>query len=224
MSVVLEAQPVTQQRPVEREPDRLTVAANWTRYENFLHARGTDYRTLRLTYDRGQLEFMSISSTHDKIRYLLGRMVDTLTEELDIPLVGQGETTIRRHDLDRGFEPDAWYYIQNAAQMQNLGRELNFETDPPPDLAIEVEISRSLLDRIGIYAAIGVREIWRCDGTNVRILLLQDNREYVEAAINMAIPNCTAIDLSRIVEEASRENPTSYFRGLREWIRLHLAT
>ena len=165
---------------------------------------------------------MSISSKHDTCRYLLGRIVDTVTEELNIAVVGQGETTIRREDLDRGFEPDAWYYIENADQMQGIDRELNFEIDPAPDLAIEIEISRSLLDRIGLYAAVGVREIWQFDGSIVRFLELQPEGEYEEVSVSRAIPALSAVEVNRILNEAGRESTTSYFRGLRVWIRDHL--
>lgn len=201
----------------------VVVPANWKTYERFLKARGADNHGLRLTFDRGRLEFMSISSAHDRSRYLLGRVVDTVTEELNIAVVGQGETTIRRQDLDRGFEPDLWYYIRNAQRLAGISRELDFTIDPPPDLAIEIEITRSLLDRIDLYAAIGVREIWRYDGQALRILVLQPDRTYAEQPSSEAIPTLAAADLNRIMNDAQQEDSTSYFRRFRQWVRQHLA-
>jgi Uma2 family endonuclease len=63
-------------------------------------------RQVRLTYDRGNLEFMTTSPEHEHSKNLLGRLVEALTEELEIDIAGYGSTTFRREDLDRGLEPD----------------------------------------------------------------------------------------------------------------------
>lgn len=219
MSAVLEAE-----TPARHAPDGrgvLVIPATWGVYEGFLAARGTSCPGLRITYDRGRLEFMTISSPHDRYRYFLRRIVDTVTEELAIPVVGQGETTVRRRDLDRGFEPDEWYYIQNALRMRAV-RELNFEVDPPPDLAIEIEISRSLADRIALYAAMGIPEVWRFDGEELHILHLQPDGTYAERANSLAIPQLSAADVNRVLRDVDAADTTTLFRNFRRWVRQNL--
>jgi Uma2 family endonuclease len=214
MSAILETSLQSESEAIER----LVVPANWETYERFLVARGADYPRLRINYVDGRLELTTVSSLHDRIKYLLGRIIDTVTEELGLEVVGQGETTIRRRDLDRGFEPDAWYYIQNAARMREV-RELNFEVDPPPDLAIEIEISRSLTDRIALYSSIGVREIWRFDGESLRILHLLPDRSYVERPMSLAIPALAGAEVIRVLSEAESADTTTVFRNFRLWVR-----
>lgn len=222
MSALLEIdKPFAQDQP-NQSVGALRVPAHWEQYEGFLRARGTCLRSLRLTFDREWLEFMSISSLHDKLRYLLARIFDTLTEELNIDVMGLGETTIRRRDLQRGFEPDAWYYVQNAARMASVKRELDFEIDPPPDLAIEIEVTRSMIDRLGIYAAMGVREVWRCDINSVRVFVLADDGRYSEVQSSAAIPSLSVEVLNQLLLGGLDQPPTKYFREVRVWIRDNL--
>src|SRR5262249_29254374 len=122
---------------------------------------------IRLTYSHGSLEIMTLSLEHERAKKLLARLVEALTEEFNVPAECGGSTTCRREDLERGLEPDECYWNEHQAQMRG---KPNFdpETDPPPDLAIEVEITRSVLNRLGIYAALGVPEVWRYDGQTIQ--------------------------------------------------------
>src|SRR5437870_2152737 len=106
---------------------------------------------MRLTYDRGVLEIMSPSHRHDSMAYLLGRFIDTLTEELG-QIVHAGRTmTLRNRRRRRGLEPDNCYWIASAAQILHK-EELDLRIDPPPDLAMELDVTRSSLNRMSIYA------------------------------------------------------------------------
>ena len=122
---------------------------------------------LRMTFDRGELVIMSPSRVHEEIARLLGTLIDIWTVELDIQIVGCGAMTIRRSAFQRGFEPDNCYYVQHELSMRGKKR-INFKTDPPPDLAIEVEVTRKLSKKTEIYAAFGVPELWRWSGTASR--------------------------------------------------------
>src|ERR1700674_3812031 len=115
---------------------------------------------MRLTYDRGELEIMSPLLQHDDGSWFLGDMVFILTEELGLPLKRGGSTTMRRRKRKKGIEADTCYWIANAHRMAGRLR-LDLRTDPPPDLAIEVDVTRSSLDRMDIYAALKVPEVWR---------------------------------------------------------------
>src|SRR5437660_5536734 len=105
--------------PVLEQPAKLAAAtqrfifrnADWTMYTGFLKALGN--RRIRLTYDRGRMELMTLSHRHEHSRSLLGRFVEVLTEELDIPIRSSGATTLNREELDQGLEPDESYYIEN---------------------------------------------------------------------------------------------------------------
>ena len=79
-----------------------------------------------------------------------------MNEELDMAVKAGRTTTHKREDLDRGAEPDQCYWLGENARRMAGKRRLDLALDPPPDLAIEVDITRSSLDRLPIFAALGV--------------------------------------------------------------------
>ena len=122
----------------------------WEAYVAFSDGLGP--RPIRVTYDRGEMEIMTLSFEREHWRSLLGRLVEVLTEEMNIDVVSAGSMTCRRADLQRAFEGDESYWIANEAKMR--GRvDVDFTVDPPPDLAMEIDISRSSMNRLALYAA-----------------------------------------------------------------------
>jgi len=119
-----------------------------------------EHRRLRMTYDRRLLEIASPSLRRERVAYLLGRLIDAWTEERGLEIQGCRTTTLERKDLQQSLEPDNCYYIQHELQVRGRD-ELDLSIDPPPDLAVEGDASSSSLDRLPIYAAIGVPEVWR---------------------------------------------------------------
>src|SRR5262249_54893083 len=132
---------------------------DWKTYNRLLRAFA-ERPGIRLTYDRGTLEIMSPSHGHDTDARFLGRLVVTLTEELGLPIKGGGSTTFRRRRRRRGLEPDDCYWIANEPRVRGK-RKINLRVDPPPDLCIEVDVTHSSLNRLSIYAALNVPEVWR---------------------------------------------------------------
>src|SRR5690242_5075551 len=88
----------------------------WTAYEKFIEAMSE--HNIRTTYDRGDLELMSPLPIHEAIKVWFGHFLLVLGEELDFPCWPAGSPTLRRHDLDRGLEPDDCYYLANVDKVQ----------------------------------------------------------------------------------------------------------
>ena len=128
-----------------------------------------------------------------------------------------GSTTFRREDLERGFEPDSCFYIQNEEQVRGKDR-IDLAVDPPPDLVIEIDIISPSFSKLPIYAQIGVPEVWRYDGTRAAIFLLEEG-EYVEAGESVALPSLTSDVLTHFVEESTSLGSTDWLRRVREWAR-----
>jgi Uma2 family endonuclease len=192
----------------------------WDGYEAMLKIVG-DRRSVRLTYDRGDLELMSPSSVHDCFKSRLARLIETLTLELNLPCEALGSTTWRRHPRDRGLEADECYYLANSPRV--IGKKtIDLDVDPPPDLAIEIEISRSALDRMGIYAALGVPEVWRFDGETLRIEQLQADRTYAEVEASPSLPFFPPAEIVRWLALAENLGQTDWLRQFREWVRATL--
>ena len=199
----------------------LLNAVSWQAYEKILDAIGD--QPIRLTFDRGKLEIMSPSYRHESGAYLTGRLVDTLTFELDIPIKAGRTTTFRRKDLDRGLEADNCYWVQNAARMRGRKR-IDLARDPPPDLAIEVEISRGMLDRLGIYVALGIPEIWRFDGVVLRSLQLRKEGKYEVRRRSLAFPFLPLAEVGPLIVRAMDcENDTESARLFQKWVRERVA-
>jgi Uma2 family endonuclease len=174
---------------------------------------------VRLTYDRGELEIMSPLLEHDDDSDFLGDMVFVLTEELGLPLKRGGSTTLRRRRRRRGIEADRCFWIANAARMAGR-RRLNLRTDPPPDLAIEVDVTHSSLDRLGIYAALGVPEVWRLEGDGLTFYHLGADGAYSAAPASRSFPLVTPTDLMPFVQQARQAgDENAVIRLFRDWTR-----
>src|SRR5438270_13788281 len=82
---------------------RLSLVS-WEKYEQM--AAWLDGRHVRLTYDRGELELMTVSHRHESHKHLLGALLMVAAEELDVENHAAGSMTFKREDLARGLEPD----------------------------------------------------------------------------------------------------------------------
>ena len=193
---------------------------SWETYERLL-AEHEGRQSPRFTYDRGKLELMVISFEHQQTNRLLHDLFTALAEERGIDFVNAGSTTLKREDLDRGFEPDTCIYIRNAGSIRGK-RRIELPADPPPDLVIEVDITSPSIDKMEIYMAMGVPEVWRYDATSLRFFALQGGK-YVARAESAVLPGLTSEVASRLLEDAKSEPRTVRSRNVREWAKAHPA-
>jgi Uma2 family endonuclease len=203
-----------QQAPAEQR--FLLRNVSWRTYEAFLAELGD--RPVRLTYDQGNLELMSPSRDHEKCKSLLGRMVEILTEELNVAIESGGSTTLRREMLDRGLEPDECYYIQHESLIRGR-REIDLTIDPPPDLAIEIDITKSSLNRMGIYAALRVPEVWRFDGAILTVYALGGDGQYSPCDRSPTFPFLPLGEVARFLALRDTMDETTWARSFRAWVR-----
>ncbi len=193
---------------------------SWSTYEALLEDLGP-HPGKRLNYDRGLLEIMTTSPKHEWIKRLIGRFIEIMTLELDIAIRSSSNATWKRKDLGRGFESDECYHIQNEIVVR--GRDdIDIRRDPPPDLVVEIDISRSSLKRQNIYAAFGVPETWRFDGEKVLFYRLRENREQRETARSVAFPFLSPNDLNRFLAMRLSMSETRLMQTFRDWVRENL--
>ncbi len=148
----------------------------------------------RMTYDEGMLELMSPKRLHEGVGCLLGRMVETFTEVHGIEIQSVASTTFKRKDLGKAFEADESYYIENAEKIR-AKEELDLRIDPPPDLVIEVEITSSAIQKMKLFAAMGVPEVWRHDGEQLTMHRLRlDSYETITESVALPGFTCAAAD------------------------------
>ena len=196
------------------------VGIRWETYEAILEDIGD--RHVRMNYDGGILEIMSPAKRHEKGKRKIGRMIETMTLELDIEIDSGGATTFRRKIKEKGLEPDECYWIAHAPAVRDKD-EIDLDVDPPPDLAIEAENTRTLVKRLPIYAGLGFPELWRYDGKKFRVLRLQADGTYAEKAESLSFPFLPMAEIARFLEEATGANETTWIRGFRAWIKETIA-
>src|SRR5262249_8000629 len=138
-------------------------------------------------------------------------------EEMEIDIYSSGSMTCRREELARGLEPDECYWIEHEPLVR--GRDdIDLGTDPPPDLALEIEISRSALDRMSIYAALRVPEVWRWDGEKLTVNLLTKRGTYRASEKSKAFPFLPLAEFAGFLNP-TRLSETQLLRSFRTWVR-----
>jgi len=201
------------------EPEyRLLHGQSWQDYERVLAERDRFGRRDRISYDRGVLEIMSNSAAHERRKKLISSLLEAYCVAAGIPFAALGQWTFRREDLDRGLDPDECYYIRHESLVR--GRtDLDLATDPPPDLAIEVEVTRKVVDRLGIYAELGVPEVWRYDGSALTVMHLGSDGKYKPATASRALPSLPLDELTRRLAAWSATDQATWLRDWLAWVR-----
>ena len=188
---------------------------DWDEFEAILEELGEN-RCSRIAYFQGELEIIMPLPKHGKIKVIIGDLLKILLEELERDWESLGSTTFKRQEMAAGLEPDDCFYIQNAALM--VGKErLDLTVDPPPDLAIEVDVTSKT--QLSAYEVLGVSEIWRYENRKLQIYLLQDG-QYRQSFISRSFPDFPVIEgVSRFVEMIWSEGMSRALRGFRSWVR-----
>ncbi|MFE1744510.1 Uma2 family endonuclease [Coleofasciculus sp. H7-2] len=146
------------QQQVPPEVRVILTGVTWQTFKALLADLGSD-RACRLAYDQGILEIMVPYQEHEESKILIAEIVTALADELEIEIIQLGSLTLEREDLTRAVEPDTCFYIQNEALVR--GKKIDLQTDPPPDLVVEVDYTSPSLNKFQIYASLGVPEFWR---------------------------------------------------------------
>lgn len=190
---------------------------SWQTYTRLLHAFA-DRPGIRLTYDRESLELMTLTHEHESYSEILSRLVYTLTEELNLPVKGGGSTTFRRRRRKRGLEPDSCWWIASEPRVRGK-TVINLAKDPPPDLALEIDITHSSLDRLSIYAALGVPEVWRLENKTLVCHLLGSDGHYTTSPTGRAFPHLVVADISGFLALLGQVDENAVVRQFRAWVR-----
>lgn len=187
----------------------------WELYERILE-EFTDSNGLRLAYDDGYLEVEVPLSQHEIPIRLLSDLVSTICVETEVNFRNVGSTTFRSRARSKGCEPDTAFYIKNEDRVRGL-TNIDSSKDPPPDLVIEVDFTSPSLDKLPIYAALGVSEVWRYKGDRVEFYRLSG--EFYQPTENSVFyPRLLAETANEFLRKGLTESSTEWFREIRQWI------
>ncbi|MEB3279000.1 MAG: Uma2 family endonuclease [Lyngbya sp.] len=190
---------------------------SWETYEKLLEIFA-ERSTPRLTYYKGTLELMTPLPEHETYSWTLGRLVVVLSEELGLEIRGLKSTTWRSQPKQAGKEADECFYIQNEAKVRGK-LNIDLRTDPPPDLVIEIDLSRSSMDKMAIYAELGIPEVWRWRNGNLSVHLLQDGKEYIESETSLAFESFPVKELIKFITPDLQKGENARMREFRKWVR-----
>ncbi|MGH7135627.1 MAG: Uma2 family endonuclease [Pirellulales bacterium] len=188
----------------------------WETYERL--RENEDNWHVRMAYDNGRLELMSPSPSHEVITKLIAQMIEAFTEEMGIERRSLRSTTWKRRELGKGCEADECYYILNHHRVRSR-LDVDLSVDPPPDLVVETEVSRSAVQRMRIYAALGVPEIWRWRKKGLTAYSLSADRKYVECEHSLNLPMLRVKDLEPFLDFELAASETTWVRKFRAWVR-----
>jgi Uma2 family endonuclease len=194
--------------------------ADWAFYQEV--GERLEGRRAFITYYKGKLEIVTTSLLHEAISGLLVVIIRVLAEETNTPLKGAGAATLDRVDLDEGTAPDASFYIANERRMRGK-QTIDLATDPPPDLAIEVEVTRRLGERKSIYRDLGVAELWLYGAAGLAIQVYQ-NGQYIGSERSPTFPLLSPQEISAFVANGLTQDETEFAKAFRTRVKEALAT
>jgi len=212
-------QTVAYKELIERLTPEITLTLygiSWDTYEDLLETVG-EAPALRISYNEGVVQIMTISFEHEFFAECISRLVDRLSSIRRIKIIFFGRATMKKQEKLKGAEPDACFYVKSAAAIGNKIR-IDLNSDPPPDIVVETDIHHDSQSKLPIYAALGVPEVWRFDGKALTIHRL-NNGQYIEAPRSEQLPIISGEIITRFLARAQSEDQDEALRAFEDWLR-----
>ena len=97
--------------------------------------------------------------------------------------------------------------------------ELDLSVNPPPDLAIEIDITSSSLDQLAIYADMGVPEVWIYNDETIHVWILQADGRYREQSQSVSFPFLPLDQFLEFLRQQPGIEEPEGWRSYEEWLR-----
>jgi Uma2 family endonuclease len=179
---------------------------------------------VRMIYVDRRLTLLVTSRRHDWYAERLGELLFAVARELGTPLETAGSATFRSEEIEVG-EGDRTYYLRDHAEIMKGPRNIDLSTQPPPDVAIEVEVSHPDNDALIAWGQIGVPEVWRLDAERWRFCFCQRQNDgsYQESARSTQLPGLISDDVLAGLRVAEDCIASDWMALLPDWVRGRLA-
>ncbi|NES20945.1 MAG: Uma2 family endonuclease [Symploca sp. SIO3E6] len=193
----------------------LIYDVDWSEFEQILAELG-DKRTARIAYSQKKLEIRMPLPKHEREKSLIGDVVKILLEELEIDCECFGSSTFKRQEMGYGIEPDECFYIKNHQLMVGKDR-IDLSVDPPPDLAIEVDVTSKT--QIDAYVGLKVPELWIYVRGKLKIYTLQSG-QYQPVSYSPTFPRLQILELvAEVLAQSITIGRSPALRTFRKTIR-----
>ncbi len=187
---------------------------SWPEFEAILADLG-DHRASRVAYCDRALEIMTPLPEHEYFKEALGDAIKDVAEVLALDYESYGSTTWRQQAQRAGVEPDNCFYFQNEARVRGK-LQLDLSQDPPPDLALEIDLTSKSLDRFPIYARLGVPELWYYDAGQLKVYRLEEG-QYREVPQSAVFPGLDIRALPQVIEANRAAGRRALRQAVRAW-------
>jgi len=205
--------------PIQEQvsPENRIILRNisWSTYQALMTDVGED-RGWRIAYQEGVLELRMPLKEHELPKIMISKLLAALSEELEIEILELGSLLLEREDLTRAIEPDTCCYIQNESLVRN--KNIEFPNDPPPDLAVESDLTHSSINKFKIYGVLGVPELWRYTKETLQVYQLIDG-EYKRCEQSLSFPFLPLDEIPGFIEQSKGVGQRLAVRSFRERIR-----
>ncbi|MGB5594128.1 MAG: Uma2 family endonuclease [Crocosphaera sp.] len=190
----------------------------WKTFKNILKELGNK-RVIRLAYDQGFVEIMTPFGEHEHSNRFIDNLILVIALELNLNIKTMGSLTLKKEMIKKGVEPDSCYYLKNEPLVRHK-QDIRLDIDPAPDLVLEIDMSNSSLNKLPIYAALEVPEIWRYDGSEFIIFILDSNNQsYSKSEYSMAFPWLKLAELLPFIQQSLKDGETLTLKAFRQWVK-----
>ncbi|MBD2462192.1 Uma2 family endonuclease [Oscillatoria sp. FACHB-1407] len=210
-------------KTTQTEQPVLLPNVTWQKFEMLLAELGQD-RTVRLTYDRNKLEMLTPLPERDRCNKLIESLILLLANELGISVESCLPLLIKGSEQGCAVDVDGGYYIQYP--VPDDGHLADLPHDDPPDLAVEIVITKSTFDKLSLYAELGIPEVWRYltqagdDVLNGNLLIYQlQGDRYIEHGKSAIFPGLPAIQIIQFIQQSDAIGLVQALQLLRAWIQ-----
>lgn len=196
---------------------------SWEAYVGFSDALG-ERPSPRMVYCAGRLTLMGKTRHHEWLSGLLDHFVLGVAVVLGLECEPSGEATCRRREKEAGLEGDRTFHFGRNAERMRGPKNYDFDVDPPPDLAIEVEVTHSADDAVAAWGRLSVPEIWRFDARRWTCTFWNRRRDgsYRQVTRSLFLPALEADDVVNQMRRAQEIGATRWRAQLDDCVRNEL--
>ncbi|HWE37541.1 MAG TPA: Uma2 family endonuclease [Isosphaeraceae bacterium] len=207
--------------PADRKPADQCVALHdvgWRGYEHVLKARGDRGRP-KIVYLDGSVYLVSPSHIHEGEKSRLGDLVKTICRLCRIPYHATASTTFGLREKSGSAEADeSFYFLENAVRLRKK-ETIDLQTDPPPDLAIEVVYSGGSRNAVEVWKRFGVPEIWALRRKSLTFLVRGEDGRYAKAEVSRWLPGVAPADVWALVQQIGDDSDLEWLEAVERWVR-----
>ena len=155
--------------PIKSLPDGsvATIPMSWMEYQQLVANRG-NRSTPRLKFANGYLTLKMPTFKHGQLDAIVADLIVAILNQQQRDYVRTTPVTLQVPE-QAGIEPDHCFWVNNWAAVSGKSW-IDLATDPPPDIAVEVDVTN--FTNVADYIPFEIPEVWLIRGDTLVIFAL----------------------------------------------------